>query len=168
MSKLKVGHILYLQRSNLALSFDEEYYLEPECFSTGPCRCRGLLRTVVAQALGYQLSGLQTGIWSSTWQGFTQQLYKCVIICCLLHNYLVHQSSQLSSSSLKQISTTLLCFSLYSLSWCPEGPSVLLLTKTGQTVKPEFAVPGIPPARYFSNHYFNSNTKSHTKRFVCV
>lgn len=36
--------------------------------------------------------------------------------------------------------------SLYSLSWCPEGPSVLLLTKTGQTVKPEFAVPGIPPA----------------------
>ena len=37
--------------------------------------------------------------------------------------------------------------SLYSLSWCPEGPSVLLLTKTGQTVKPEFAVPGIPPAR---------------------
>jgi hypothetical protein len=36
--------------------------------------------------------------------------------------------------------------SLYSLSWSPEGPSVLLLTKTGQTVRPEFAVPGIPPA----------------------
>jgi len=36
--------------------------------------------------------------------------------------------------------------SLYSLSWSPEGPSVLLLTKTGQTVSHEFAVPGIPPA----------------------
>jgi len=34
--------------------------------------------------------------------------------------------------------------SLYTLSWSPEGPSVLLLTKTGQTLKPEFAIPGIP------------------------
>eukprot|EP00092_Neocalanus_flemingeri_P035819 GFUD01038999.1.p1 GENE.GFUD01038999.1~~GFUD01038999.1.p1 ORF type:complete len:505 (-),score=210.55 GFUD01038999.1:133-1647(-) len=39
--------------------------------------------------------------------------------------------------------------SLYSLSWSPEGQNILVLTKTGQTVKPaavqsEFVVPGIP------------------------
>jgi len=42
--------------------------------------------------------------------------------------------------------------SLYSLSWSPEGESILVLTKTSQTVKPagassEFAVPGIPTSR---------------------
>ena len=37
-------------------------HLERECFSSRKCRCPGLLRTVVAQASGCQLSGPQTGI----------------------------------------------------------------------------------------------------------
>jgi len=37
--------------------------------------------------------------------------------------------------------------SLYSLSWIPEGSHMLVLSKTSQSVEPEFAVPGVPSTR---------------------
>jgi len=53
---------------------------------------------------------------------------------------------------------------LYSLSWSPEGPSVLLLTKTGQTVKPEFAVPAMPASGARANQQLRERKSTDIKR----
>jgi len=60
--------------------------------------------------------------------------------------------------------------SLYSLSWSPEGQNILVLTKTGQTVKQsgaavsQFAVPGIPTRQGHGQLQLRERKATDTKR----